>query len=402
MNPDINFNVDQVQADLRDMHNIRSEIVHEQVPDGLHWLGIYPKWTDHAGIERWTVIAGPFGEIGSHADATTQHIANLGVFKFKRDTEDGDLLGDRSFSSTIREPEVATALADYAKQVWAYPDAEDLVDPHRPFFSGEWLVVGGPGSSGNPRWEWCVEGTPTNQWSGGCNFLADRTAVEHIIREQPTVPNDDSWFQWHGDTLVYVYDGAQWDAMDGEPSVQLIEPTEGGEYEMGFGWTWYDVDPLACDYIVPAFINDEPPTTPVRPLLPAEPYGNPNVNCLEGRRCPNCGNTDRIEVKALVWASMADDGIVDEDDHTFDDASPARCPECNFAGTWGRFRQTPTMTAGQMIAQLQKIPADTPLLGYLGGPVEDYLNVDGVHFDPGNPDIAATIELRNDYDTRQW
>lgn len=62
------------------------------------------------------------------------------------------------------------------------------------------------------------------------------------------------------------------------------------------------------------------------------------------------------------------------------------------------------LTAGELADILTRYPRETPLLGYIdtATPVNDYVNVDGVHFDPTNPDTAITIEMKADYDTRQF
>jgi hypothetical protein len=66
-----------------------------------------------------------------------------------------------------------------------------------------------------------------------------------------------------------------------------------------------------------------------------------NVNCLEGKRCPKCGNEDSFMVLCLVWRTVHDDGT-DEPDNMhgnteYDEDSPAICTECKFEGNWGEF-----------------------------------------------------------------
>jgi hypothetical protein len=72
---------------------------------------------------------------------------------------------------------------------------------------------------------------------------------------------------------------------------------------------------------------------------------------------------------------------------------------------------SPTLTAGDIIARLSLVPADTPVIGYVTSPAavgDDWPGMDGwfnltdLHFDTSNPDIAVTIEVRDTYDTRQW
>lgn len=70
----------------------------------------------------------------------------------------------------------------------------------------------------------------------------------------------------------------------------------------------------------------------------------PNSNCLEGKRCPRCGQADKILVMAAVTAAVTDDGadldtnpIRGTNDVEYDGASRAQCPECGYQGTWGDF-----------------------------------------------------------------
>jgi ribosomal protein S27AE len=70
-----------------------------------------------------------------------------------------------------------------------------------------------------------------------------------------------------------------------------------------------------------------------------------NVNCLENKRCPKCGEEDEIVVFASMWVSLTDDGTDPFADSTrnmggveWEDKSPAHCPSCGYDGimaNWG-------------------------------------------------------------------
>lgn len=64
-----------------------------------------------------------------------------------------------------------------------------------------------------------------------------------------------------------------------------------------------------------------------------------NSNCLEGFRCPNCGNEDRLFITATIWAEVTDDGagIADGCDMDWDGTSMTRCPECGSNGPLSEF-----------------------------------------------------------------
>jgi hypothetical protein len=75
--------------------------------------------------------------------------------------------------------------------------------------------------------------------------------------------------------------------------------------------------------------------------------------------------------------------------------------------------ERPTSTVGQLVEALKAIDPSTPLLGYLdtadaGSHNGDddtvfigYVNIDGLRYNP-EEGLAATLELRDDFDTRQW
>lgn len=69
-----------------------------------------------------------------------------------------------------------------------------------------------------------------------------------------------------------------------------------------------------------------------------------NTNCLAGLRCPQCLQEDKILLQASCWVAMTDDGTDPYDDELkiqevdWDDATPAVCPKCNFAGRMVAFQ----------------------------------------------------------------
>jgi hypothetical protein len=63
-----------------------------------------------------------------------------------------------------------------------------------------------------------------------------------------------------------------------------------------------------------------------------------NTNCLEGIRCPACGNGDVFDISTRALATVTDEGIDNATDHEWDDNSYTRCPECDEDGELGEFR----------------------------------------------------------------
>jgi hypothetical protein len=55
---------------------------------------------------------------------------------------------------------------------------------------------------------------------------------------------------------------------------------------------------------------------------------NPNINCLDGKQCPNCRSFGPFEVEVSMRVLLCDDGTDDATDGTveYDDDSPA--PPC--------------------------------------------------------------------------
>ena len=62
--------------------------------------------------------------------------------------------------------------------------------------------------------------------------------------------------------------------------------------------------------------------------------------------CPNCGDSDHIEIEAKVWVRLTSDGT-DADEaksgygHEWDDDSPAICQACGHQGTVLSFDKGP-------------------------------------------------------------
>jgi len=64
-----------------------------------------------------------------------------------------------------------------------------------------------------------------------------------------------------------------------------------------------------------------------------------NENCLEGIKCPKCGNEDRLFIVATILADVTDDGadIAKHSDMEWSDSSHARCPDCGESGALSNF-----------------------------------------------------------------
>jgi hypothetical protein len=56
----------------------------------------------------------------------------------------------------------------------------------------------------------------------------------------------------------------------------------------------------------------------------------PNVNCLEGMRCPNCGSEGPFRIRAEVSVTVTDDGTDDYDNVDWYNTSSCACLACQF------------------------------------------------------------------------
>jgi hypothetical protein len=63
-----------------------------------------------------------------------------------------------------------------------------------------------------------------------------------------------------------------------------------------------------------------------------------NTNCLEGVKCPKCGQEDAFKIEGSCIFTVTDDGTEDEgNSHEWDDTNYCECPECGHHGTVGDF-----------------------------------------------------------------
>jgi hypothetical protein len=64
-----------------------------------------------------------------------------------------------------------------------------------------------------------------------------------------------------------------------------------------------------------------------------------NTNCLEGVKCPQCGNEDEFRIAVTTMATVTDDGgEVEHGDMKWDDTSYAECTSCDKYGTLSDFK----------------------------------------------------------------
>jgi len=76
----------------------------------------------------------------------------------------------------------------------------------------------------------------------------------------------------------------------------------------------------------------------------------PNTNCLEGMKCPKCGQENSLKIEATCIFTVTDDGTEDEGNgHEWGDTNYCECPDCEHHGTvadftieeWGKRRNWP-------------------------------------------------------------
>jgi hypothetical protein len=64
-----------------------------------------------------------------------------------------------------------------------------------------------------------------------------------------------------------------------------------------------------------------------------------NTNCLEGVKCPACGNEDTFRIQITTMADVTDDGAeVEHGEMDWDEASYAECAQCCKHGKLSDFK----------------------------------------------------------------
>lgn len=64
-----------------------------------------------------------------------------------------------------------------------------------------------------------------------------------------------------------------------------------------------------------------------------------NENCLEGIRCPKCGNTDEFYISGSAMFLVSDEGVEDTVNPEWDNDSPTQCTKCNHTDDLYFFRE---------------------------------------------------------------
>jgi hypothetical protein len=74
-----------------------------------------------------------------------------------------------------------------------------------------------------------------------------------------------------------------------------------------------------------------------------QPGVSPNVNCLEGKRCPECGSYGPFVVLVSMRVLLYDSGTRDAKDGStwYDDGAPTKCDSCEYEGNFGDFDEKP-------------------------------------------------------------
>jgi hypothetical protein len=69
------------------------------------------------------------------------------------------------------------------------------------------------------------------------------------------------------------------------------------------------------------------------------PSISPNVNCLEGKRCPHCGSYGPFEVVAATRVLLYDNGTDSAEDGSseYDEGAHTVCKSCRHEGQFGDF-----------------------------------------------------------------
>ncbi len=128
--------------------------------------------------------------------------------------------------------------------------------------------------------------------------------------------------------VCYVIVGNDGEPMHGEFIFDDVEKAR-DRRDSTAGWKHCRI--VECGYRVFAdepTIADDP-----RP----DPATSRNVNCLDGIRCPKCGQEGSFRIAGSTVFEVVDDGTVGHGDVEWDDDSWTLCPACEHEGKLGEF-----------------------------------------------------------------
>jgi hypothetical protein len=91
----------------------------------------------------------------------------------------------------------------------------------------------------------------------------------------------------------------------------------------------------------------------------------PNENCLEGIKCPDCGQDQEFRIQANAVFVVTDSGTDSCSDVSWDEQSHILCSECERSGTVGEFSGAPKAKArvialhleGGIVQEVSGLPA---------------------------------------------
>ena len=108
-----------------------------------------------------------------------------------------------------------------------------------------------------------------------------------------------------------------------------------------------------------------------------------NTNCLEGIRCPQCGNEEEFRIEALVVCKVTDDGAEATGEFDWHDKSWCLCPKCEKEGDLEEFQvededgqdisEAVRENARERTYRSAKVCIDDPDGGYIVPPTEAWI-----------------------------
>jgi hypothetical protein len=114
-----------------------------------------------------------------------------------------------------------------------------------------------------------------------------------------------------------------------------------------------------------------------------------NTNCLEGIKCPACGNEELFRIAATSMFTVTDDGTDDYADVQWDDDSYAECAECLRHGAVKDFKVRNAREAENADA------VATPTVKYTPGPWEitghSHRDYEGQEIGTGDKTVAVIL-----------